>query len=125
MQAALKDTLSKDTISEHNAAVDRVKDYLKKRLKDAPVLKEIGKISGYSEFHFHRIFSRLEGVTIKDYITRLQINEAKRLLLLGEKAHDVARLCGFTHQSHLCSRFKKVVGQTPVRWVRSQRIDQK
>ena len=40
-----------------------------------------------------------------------------RQLLSGEKELvQIARECGFAHQSHFTSRFKQATGFTPTRW---------
>jgi AraC family transcriptional regulator len=48
-----------------------------------------------------------------------QIHEAKAELLSGEKElAQIAKDCGFAHQSHFTSRFKQATGLTPTRWRR-------
>ena len=44
----------------------------------------------------------------------------KTELLAGQKELvDIAKNCGFAHQSHFTSRFKQATGLTPTRWRRS------
>ena len=45
---------------------------------------------------------------------------AKRMLSGAENTlADIARVCGFAHQSHFTSRFKQGSGLTPTRWRRN------
>jgi AraC-like DNA-binding protein len=84
-----------------------------------PTLPEIAHSVHLSPFHFHRRFSELLGTTPKNFLFDLQIDQAKQLLIEGQKELvEIARLCGFAHQSHFTSRFKHATGLTPTRWRR-------
>ena len=80
------------------------------------------KIAGHvhlSPFHFHRRFTELLGITPKHFLYDCQIAEAQKMLLKMEhELEEIARLCGFAHQSHFTSRFKQATGLTPTRWRR-------
>lgn len=82
-----------------------------------PTLNEIASVVRLSPFHFHRRFSELLGITPKHMLADLQVDLACRLLLAGEtKLVEIARQCGFAHQSHFTSRFRQATGLTPTRW---------
>lgn len=84
-----------------------------------PSLTEISQQVKLSPFHFHRRFTELLGMTPKQYMLGCQIHRAKSGLLGGEKElADIAKECGFAHQSHFTSRFKQATGLTPTRWRR-------
>ena len=81
--------------------------------------KEIATTAGLSPFHFHRRFTDLLGLTPKQFLLDCQIHEAKtKLVEMAKELSDIARECGFAHQSHFTSRFKQVTGYTPTRWRR-------
>ena len=46
-------------------------------------------------------------------MTRARLREARRLLLQGEPAAQVAAAVGYVDQSHLAKRFKAAFGITP------------
>jgi AraC-like DNA-binding protein len=82
-----------------------------------PTLGEIAKQVHLSPFHFHRRFTELLGITPKHFLLDCQIEEAKRQLLARQKdLAEIAKDCGFAHQSHFTSRFKQATGLTPTRW---------
>jgi AraC-like DNA-binding protein len=85
----------------------------------SPTLDEIAIKAHLSPFHFHRRFTDLLGQTPKHYLLACQIERAKELLV-GRKKElaDIAKECGFAHQSHFTSRFKQATGLTPTRWRR-------
>jgi AraC-like DNA-binding protein len=84
-----------------------------------PTLAEIARKAHLSPFHFHRRFTDLIGQTPKHFLLSCQVYEAKRLLTQRKRELvDIAKDCGFAHQSHFTSRFKQATGLTPTRWRR-------
>ena len=77
---------------------------------------------GITTEHLNRITQREIGRSMLDEITRLRIEEAKRLMKeTNEKLSTIARLTGFCNASYLCKTFHAVTGQTPHGWRRSPR----
>lgn len=69
---------------------------------------------GYSPFHFSRLFARHVGIGPGQYLTSVQIDEAKRLLLTDSHAViDVATAVGFDSLSSFTRRFRATVGVPP------------
>lgn len=93
--------------------------FMQAEFRRGPSLSEISGTVSLSPFHFHRRFTELLGLTPKQYMLACQIHEAKAELLSGEKElAQIAKDCGFAHQSHFTSRFKQAAGLTPTRWRR-------
>jgi len=93
--------------------------FMQQEFRRGPSLSEISGTVSLSPFHFHRRFTELLGLTPKQYMLACQIHEAKSELLAGEKELvQIAKDCGFAHQSHFTSRFKQATGLTPTRWRR-------
>ena len=93
--------------------------YMQQEFHKGPTLVDIARTVHLSPFHFHRRFSELLGLTPKQFLLDCQIHLAKAELLSGEKElAQVAKECGFAHQSHFTSRFKQATGLTPTRWRR-------
>lgn len=85
----------------------------------SPTLDEIAAKAHLSPFHFHRRFTDLLGQTPKHFLLACQIHRAKQLLVERRKElAEIAKECGFAHQSHFTSRFKQATGLTPTRWRR-------
>jgi AraC-like DNA-binding protein len=85
----------------------------------SPTLDEIAAKAHLSPFHFHRRFTDLLGQTPKHFLLACQIHRAKELLVERKKElAEIAKECGFAHQSHFTSRFKQATGLTPTRWRR-------
>jgi AraC-like DNA-binding protein len=93
--------------------------YMQEQFASGPTLVDIAKTVQLSPFHFHRRFTELLGLTPKQFLLECQINQAKHDLLAREKElAQIAKDCGFAHQSHFTSRFKQATGLTPTRWRR-------
>lgn len=101
----------------------RARRFIESHFSKQPRLPSIAEEAGLSPFHFHRLFRRCYGETVKQLMTRLQIEYAQTLLLSGVPTRDVGLRSGFANQSHFTSRFKLVTGSTPAAWRRRQKAN--
>ncbi|MFI2780932.1 AraC family transcriptional regulator [Streptomyces sp. ALB3] len=69
--------------------------------------------------HLVRAFSREFGMAPHQYVTGRRVDLARRLLLGGMPAPEVATSAGFYDQSHLSRHFRRVVGTSPGRYART------
>lgn len=58
-------------------------------------------------------FKSVFGMTIKQYLQLIRINNAKAMLLSGMSITDTANACGFCNDSHFISTFRNITGKTP------------
>jgi AraC family transcriptional regulator len=71
--------------------------------------------------HFGRCFKRSTGDTPYQYLTRLRLEEAKRLMLTAQHTlAEIALACGFGDQSHFTRIFSRNVGMSPAAWRRAR-----
>lgn len=82
-------------------------------------LETLAKRAGLSRFHALRAFKQRYGLPPHAYQLCLRMNQARRLLLEGAPAADVALRCGFADQSHFTRHFKRFHGITPMQYVRA------
>lgn len=106
-----------EQIADLQRAMDKIKAATAGNF-DGLSLPELASLAGYSQFHFHRMFRQHFGITTKKATADRQIEVAKELMRAGGKLDEIARLCGFSHQSHFTSTFGRSVKQTPGRWKR-------
>ncbi len=76
-------------------------------------LDDASRLLGASPTHLVRSFSREFGVPPHLYLTGRRLDDARRLLLAGQPAADVATAVGFYDQSHLTRHFRRMLGVTP------------
>ncbi|SDH21381.1 helix-turn-helix domain-containing protein [Propionivibrio dicarboxylicus] len=71
-----------------------------------------------SPFHFSRLFRTSFGMAPHQYVLKMRIDRAARLLRSDSRRSisDIAMAVGFSSQSHLTNAFKRCVGESPARW---------
>ncbi|GAA4698831.1 transcriptional regulator, AraC family [Promicromonospora umidemergens] len=68
--------------------------------------------------HLVRAFTREVGLPPHQYLVGRRLDLARRRLLAGEPAADVATATGFHDQSHLTRHFRRLLRTTPTRYQR-------
>ena len=64
--------------------------------------------------HLARAFRRRYGYTVGDFIRRVRVSDAARLLICSEDPLSmISARCGFYDQSHFTAQFRAVLGTTP------------
>ncbi len=95
-------------------AVSRAMAYMEANFKQSCTLAEIAAHVHLSPVYFHGLFQRAVGKTPCEYMTRLRVEEAKRLLLTaGISISRVSEASGFSTQSYFNHVFRARVGVTP------------
>ncbi len=96
------------------AVLRRVTDYVEENLSRNLTLAEISGVAHMSPFYFSRMFKLSTGLSPHRYVVRRRVEKAKALLVgTNLPLHEVARLSGFTDQSHLAKHMRHLLGTTP------------
>ena len=94
--------------------VSRAIEYLSRRHARFPTVKELARVVGISMSHLTHGFSADTEMPAKEYLTRMQIEMAKRLLSRTTGNLDaIAEQLGFCDASHLSRVFRTRTGQAP------------
>lgn len=80
---------------------------------------EAARFAGMSREGFSRRFRRLHGMPPQMFRLSGKLNEARRLLRVGDSVAAVAAETGFSDQSHLGRCFRRAFGVTPGHYRRS------
>lgn len=86
-----------------------IKDNLDKKLS----VEQVAQHAGFSKYYFLRLFKRVTGCTVVQYINLLRCETAKELLRSGHSVKGTALACGFDNLSYFTSVFKKYTGLLP------------
>ncbi|MCL8253240.1 AraC family transcriptional regulator [Aeromicrobium fastidiosum] len=97
----------------------RVRDLLDRDLVEAPTLESLADDLDTHATHLVRAFGREYGLPPHRYVTGRRVDRARRLLLDGMPAAEVATTVGFHDQAHLIRHFRRTLGVTPGAYVRS------
>ena len=86
-------------------------------------LSEIAWFAGVSEEHLARVFHKVTGKTVMQYLKDYRLNFAKGLLArTGKPVAEIAESAGFASAVSFCRAFKKTEGCTPGDYRSLQRI---
>ncbi|MEP6619064.1 MAG: AraC family transcriptional regulator [bacterium] len=102
-----------------SAALSQVRDYLEAHFAQSVSLAELATLARVSPFHLIRQFRRRYGLPPYMFLELIRVQRAKAMLQQGARVSDVAFATGFSDQSHLTRRFKRVVGVPPGRYAKS------
>lgn len=91
---------------------DRVFSVIEKSFATVTVSK-IAEQLYLNEDHICRVFKKETGVTIKHYLTRRKLAEAKKYLYLGHNVREAGTLSGFHDYANFIRTFKKYEGYSP------------
>ena len=98
---------------------ERVHDYVRDNLHGDTSLVELATLTGLSPRHFAVAFRKSMGLSPHQYILRMRIEEAKRLLAKHRLSiAEISVALGFSSQNHFTEVFRRMVGTTPGRYGR-------
>ena len=82
---------------------------------------QLAACCGLSEPHFRRVFEERVHMSPMDYLNRVRVHKACRLLNRRSCSMDVAaEECGFASTSAFTRNFKKYMDMTPYQWKRNK-----
>jgi len=101
------------------AAVLYVREHVAEPFGLERLVRVVGRSRRWLTLHFRRCLS----CTPYEYICRVRVEQAKRLLAAEERLpfYEIARRCGFVETRNLRQVFERLTGMTPVRYRRSSR----
>jgi AraC family transcriptional regulator len=110
----LKESLD-ETALDYVQRVNRAIDYILAHLDEPLNLDRIAAEACFSSFHFHRIFRSRVGETLNQFVKRLRLERALKLMSHepGRSLTDVALACGFGSSSDFSRSFRQRYGIPP------------
>lgn len=95
--------------------MERVVQYIRTNYSRELRLEQLAGIFGYNSAYLGKVFHRYTGENFNNYLDRIRITEAKRLLSCEEyKVYEVAEMVGYTNINYFHNKFKKYVGMSPL-----------
>lgn len=94
-----------------------LKKYIDEHLDHELSRKELANSVFLSESYISHIWRSVTGSSLKDYITTMKIEQAKKMLReTGYSISQIALMLGYTHFAYFSSTFKKKTGFTPAEY---------
>ena len=98
------------SVSIVSQAIRYIEDHLDKKLD----LETVASALHYSKYHLHRIFTKIVGLTVHEYVQRRQLTEAAKLLAFSKRSiMEIALSSGYESQQAFTSSFKAMYKMTP------------
>jgi len=110
----IDETIDSTSINEQRMVIEKAKLFIRDHLSEKVNLKLISEQVYLSETYFSFLFKKVTGVTYIDYIQKLRMNEAKKLLVTTTfKVYEIAEMIGYSDYKYFSVQFKKYVAMTP------------
>ena len=92
---------------QHQERMNKVVQFIERKLDEQLNIKHLSTISHYSEFHFHRLFRAYVGESVYAYRKRLLLERAvKQLLHSSSFITDIAFNAGYDNQASFNKAFR-------------------
>ena len=99
----------------------RITDWMAENLAEEFSLPRLAELAGMSEFHFNRLFKRATGMPPSQYLIKLRLDTARRLLRETKKSViTIANDEGTSNPSHFAQLFRKEAGLSPTDYRRQR-----
>jgi len=93
--------------------VERAVSYIDRHFSQDISLEMVAGHSKLSPFYLSRLMKKEMGVTFVEYLTKVRMEEAKRLSLeTALPIRDIAQRCGYSNDTYFCKVFKRYTNKT-------------
>lgn len=124
-RAARYEALRQETIKQHKAAIKSVIDYMKANLSEPYSQQKMANVACYNQWHYPRVFREITGMSPRNYLRTLRMNEACRLLVTTSLGIGViGNQIGYNSLGTFSLTFTKHMGMSPTDY-RKSTIEQK
>lgn len=101
-------------LDKGNIYIRRALSCMAERYADALTLESVAQEVGLSTSYFSALFHQVVGVSFREHLCRIRVEESKQLLMNTDHSlTDIALAVGFADQSYFCKVFKRIAGVTP------------
>jgi len=108
--------------NEYTKSIHKVLQMIEDELEFV-TLEELIRVSGYSYYHFHRIFKAYTGESLKKYIKRLQLEKTLLAMQMDkENITQIAIKAGYHMPSSFNKAFKEMFGVSPSEYKKKYEI---
>ena len=95
-------------------SIEKALKYIDENLTEDLSLENVAKTVPLSPVHFHNLFKKLMGKTLREYVEDKRIKKAIELFETTDKTlTQISYECGFSSQSYFSYVFKRKMGKTP------------
>lgn len=114
-----KEKIKSENVPSVPSLVRNVLEYISGNCTELNGIAGIAQKFYVSEQHLATVFKKHVGVTVNSYLQAKKISLAKKMLEDGHSVTYTCYECGFNDCSYFIKVFKKIVGVTPQKYVKS------
>lgn len=104
-------------------AIQKTLDYMEEHYEEELTIEQLSSIAHLSRFYYQRLFYRLTGYTVSEYLRSVRLKMAAGLLKADNgKIMDIAMQCGFSSHNTLTRAFRQCYGMSPAEYRASSDI---
>lgn len=104
-----------------NLNMKKLMEYMKEHYAEPITLKEVAKHFHFNPSYLSSYFSAHNNEGFIEYLNRIRIEEAAKLLIKGEaNISEISAMVGYSDHSYFCKVFKKIKGLSPSQFKRKQ-----
>jgi len=101
------------------SAVNKAKQYIDEHYMKELTLDDVSRVVNISSYYFSKVFKEETGENFIDYLTKLRIEAAKKLLKTTNKSmKEISAEVGYSDPNYFSRNFKKYTGKTPTDYAR-------
>ncbi len=102
------------------SAVNKAKQYIDENYMKELTLDDVSRVVNISSYYFSKVFKEETGENFIDYLTKLRIEAAKKLLKTTNKSmKEISAEVGYSDPNYFSRNFKKYTGKTPTDYAKS------
>lgn len=107
---------------EESDIIEQAKAYIQRYYMKDISISEIAENFGLTANYLSTVFHRKAGMKFIDYLTKVRIDAAKKLLIqnLSASVQDIALMVGYNSARHFSTLFQKETGETPSSYRKSR-----
>lgn len=110
----MSELISPQRLDNDQVRFEKIIRYMEMNYASRLTIEKLAERTCMNSFHFIRTFKRVFNISPYNYLTRIRICNAKRLLIQSSfSASEIGQQCGFRSASRFSAVFQKDTGQTP------------
>lgn len=102
--------------------VQKTLDYIEDNLKAEICAEDLSNMTGYSVFHFYRLFQNAVSMPVMKYITRRKLLNAIYDISLDNKKTDIVMAYGYETYAGFYKSFCREIGYTPKEYLEKFKV---
>lgn len=113
----------KERMNKNKSIIEVAQEYMQKKFAEPEIsLEAVAAEIGLTTTYFSSLFKKETGETFVEYLTRLRLEEAMRMLEeTDEKIYSVAEKTGYPDAGYFSYIFKKKYGISPIQYRRQRK----